>query len=86
MSAEAVPAIIAEYVREKLKDDVEALLDDPHGVLQGMDPKEIVAHVHKLECIARLVNVPLLKLLMTAGTNVEYARLMEIIMKARAAA
>jgi hypothetical protein len=80
----AIPEIVAAYVRDKLKDDIENLLDDPHGVFQGMSATEIGTHMEELDQIARLVDLSLMKLLSTSGTNLEYARLMEILMKARA--
>lgn len=83
---EAIPDVVARYVRDKLKSDVEDLLDDPHGVFQDMSAREIVDHMQRLDQIARLVDVPLLKLLATSGTDFEYARLWEIILKARAQA
>lgn len=84
-----IPKIVADYVRLSLTNDVRELLDDPHGVFgEGewrMPPSEIIAHMQNLDAIAELVDLHLSEMIAAGGSSFEFTRLMDIIMKARAA-
>lgn len=74
--------IIVDYVRAKLKSDVEALLDDPHGVFGDMSASDIVSRMQTLDRLCELVDLEL-DVLLTGGTDFEFKRLMDIMVDAR---
>lgn len=75
--------LLLGYVREKLEADVDALLDDPHGVLHGMNYAEIMAHTQKLYSLCLLVGTRLSELIAKHGLGPEFQRLVAILEKAR---
>lgn len=68
---------------EKLGQDVEDLLDDPHGVL-GTDAHEIMLYLQRRQDLAQEVGLGgINELIARAGTGYEFTRLMDIIARAR---
>ena len=80
---EPLPMILVDYVRAKLEDDIDAMLDDPHGY-HGADTAEvIVAHNQRLADIAQLIDLNLRQMLVDRGNPVELKRLMDFLTEAR---
>ena len=76
--------IVRLYVIEALERDVDFIVDDPHGTFgHHMTPKEILAHMQKLDRIAEICDVKLASLIAAWATDHEYARLQEFLLDMR---
>jgi len=79
--------IVRLYVIEALERDVDFIVDDPHGTFgHHMTPKEILAHMQKLDRIAEICDANLASMIQVRATTHEFRRLQKFMKDIRAKA
>jgi hypothetical protein len=73
--------LIRNFVRTKIEEEVEDLLDDPSSFSHPDDPDDIKEWYGTTSMICRLVGLDLNQLLATKGTEIERKRLHELLAK-----
>jgi len=76
--------IVRLYVIESLERDVDFIVDDPFGTFgHHMTPKEILAHMQRLDRIAEICDVKLASLIMARASTDELRRLQKFMKDTR---